>query len=77
MWLGLLYLIPDDADEDGGAMVKLFAWDAGRACPLTFTAPAGAVAQTVRMLREVGAGASITEPLCDACGTPFDLPPLD
>jgi len=77
MWLGLLYFTPDDADQEDGAMMKLFAWEAGRPRPLTFVAPAGAVVQTVRMLREAGAGASIAEPRCDACGAVFDLPPLD
>ena len=74
MWLGLHYLTPGDEDE---AMVTLFAWDPGRPRPITFAAPAGAVAQTVRMLREAGAGTSTGEPRCDACGTQFDLPPLD
>jgi len=77
MWLGLLCFTPDDADEEDGAMVRLFAWDAGRPRPLTFVAPAGAVAQTVRLLREAGAAVSIGKPHCDACGAPFDLPPLD
>jgi len=74
MWLGVLYFTPDDED---GAMVTLFAWESGRPRPITFAAPASAVAQTVRMLREAGAGATIGEPRCDACGTQFDLPPLD
>lgn len=74
MWLGLLYFKPDDENEP---MVMLFAWETGRPRPLTFSAPAGAVAQTVRLLREVGAQASLAEPRCDACGAQFDLPPLD
>lgn len=76
MWLGLLYFIPEDTAEDG-PMVMLRAWETGRPRPLTVAGPVGAVPQIVRMLREAGRGAAIEVPRCDACGTSFDLPPLD
>ena len=77
MWLGLLYVIPDDAKEDDGATVILRAWETGRPRPLTVAAAVADAPQIVRMLRESGRGASIAAPCCDACGASFELPPLD
>jgi hypothetical protein len=75
MWLGLLYLTPDEAAElDCEETVVLLAWQAGRARPLTIGGPVGAVAPLARLLREAAAQASLLPPRCDACGTPLDLP---
>ncbi len=75
MWLGLLYLTPDEADDcHGEETVLLLAWQAGRERPLTIGGPIGAVAQLARLLREAAEQAPVLPPRCDACGTPLDLP---
>jgi len=75
MWLGLLYLTPDETDEcHGDETVLLLAWQAGQERPLTIGGPTGAVAHLACLLREVGEQKPILPPRCDACGTPLDLP---
>jgi hypothetical protein len=75
MWLGLLYLAPDETGQcDGEKTVLLLAWEAGRDRPLTVGGPISAVAQLARLLREAAQQAPLLPPQCDACGTPLDLP---
>ncbi len=66
---------PADAPAgDERAMVVLYAWEVGRARPLTVGCPLSAVPDMARWLRQAMLGWGIRSPRCDACGTTLDLP---
>jgi hypothetical protein len=85
MWFGLLYGMCEDAPAPGarldahpaaaeGAMVILYAWEAGRDRPFTVAGPLSATPDMVRLLRDAAIGTQLLTPHCDACGAALDLP---
>jgi hypothetical protein len=74
MWLGLLYDTYDDApagENDESAMVILYAWGDEPDRPVSVAGPAGAAADSARVLRDAGWRGA---PRCATCDTAFDLP---